>query len=590
MPGARAGPQYDVIRRMTKDVHQSTTQLTDAGPAMHVDLPGDDSTPIPALTIIYHPILRRIGERALLSELLAGRDAKISRTAPRFTPPHQNRAAALDDSRISRTPFRLRLLDDGGVALDPDQSRTKIVIDGNHVTAPWRVSVSELEHGVIIELGDRIALLLHLYTSSEERETGDLGLVGDSAQILRVREDIRRVAVLDVPVLIRGETGTGKELVASAIHQASVRRGRPLVSVNLAALPATLAAAELFGAVRGAFTGAARNQEGYFRRAHGGTLFLDEIGETSVDVQVMLLRALETGQIYALGAQRAEHVDVRLIAATDADLEAMVQHGHFRAPLLHRLAGYEIQMPPVRSRRDDVARLLIYFLGLDLAEGGETECLDRTESTPWLSMQQMVRLVRYDWPGNVRQLRNAARQIVIANRGRGEATLPGALVRQIEQPPAAALGGALPGAFLGTSAGPFLGTPAGASPGAFAGASPGPTRGALTDGLSAATAEHARRLAPPRRQPSDISEQELVEALREHRWNIRATAVALRIPRTSLYRLIESSPGLRTAGDLDPDEIRACHSATHGNLDAMVERLCVSKKALRRRIKELSLA
>jgi DNA-binding NtrC family response regulator len=581
---------------MTKDVHQSTTQLTDAGPAMLVDVPGDDCTPIPALTIIYHPILRRIGERALLSELLAGRDAKISRTAPRFTPPHQNRAAALDDPRISRTPFRLRLLEDGGVELDPDQSRTKIVIDGNHVTAPWPVSVAELEHGVIIELGERIALLLHLYTSSEERETGDLGLVGDSAQILRVREDIRRVAVLDVPVLIRGETGTGKELVASAIHQASVRRGRPLVSVNLAALPATLAAAELFGAVRGAFTGAARNQEGYFRRAHGGTLFLDEIGETSVDVQVMLLRALETGQIYALGAQRAEHVDVRLIAATDADLEAMVQHGHFRAPLLHRLAGYEIQVPPVRARRDDVARLLIYFLGLDLAEGGETECLDRTESTPWLSMQQMVRLVRYDWPGNVRQLRNAARQIVIANRGRAEATLPDALVRQIEQPPAAALGSALPGPFSGTSAGPFSGTSQGAFPGTsqgpFPGTSQGPAHGALNDGLSVTTAEHARRMAMalPRRQPSDISEQELVEALREHRWNIRATAVALRIPRTSLYRLIESSPGLRTAGDLDPDEIRACHSATNGNLDAMVERLCVSKKALRRRIKELSLA
>jgi DNA-binding NtrC family response regulator len=559
--------------RMTKDVHQSTTQLTDASPAMHVDVSGDDCTPIPALTIIYHPTLRRIGERALLSELLAGRDAKISRTAPRFTPPHQNRAAALDDSRISRTPFRVRLLDDGGVALEPDESRTKIAIDGSQVTAPWRVSVAELEHGVIIELGDRIALLLHLYTSSEERETGDLGLVGDSAQILRVREDIRRVAVLDVPVLIRGETGTGKELVASAIHQASVRRGRPLVSVNLAALPATLAAAELFGAVRGAFTGAARNQEGYFRRAHGGTLFLDEIGETSVDVQVMLLRALETGQIYALGAQRAEHVDVRLIAATDADLEALVQHGHFRAPLLHRLAGYEIQVPPVRARRDDVARLLIYFLGLDLAEGGETECLDRTESTPWLSMQQMVRLVRYDWPGNVRQLRNAARQIVIANRGRAEATLPDALVRQIEQPPAGTPGSAPPPAApLG-----------GALPGAFPGAFP--------DGLSGAAAEHVRRMAValPRRQPSDISEQELGDALRAHRWNIRATAVALRIPRTSLYRLIESSPGLRTAGDLEPDEIRACHSATHGNLDAMVERLCVSKKALRRRIKELSL-
>jgi DNA-binding NtrC family response regulator len=537
---------------MTKDIHQSTTLFTVGGPATHADVPGDDGTAIPTLTILHHPLLRRIGERALLSELLAGRDAKVSRMAPRFTPPRQSRAAALDDSHVSRAPFRLRLLDDGSIALDPSQSRTRIVVDGHHVTASTRFAPAELERGVIIELADRIALLLHLYTPREESETGDLGLVGDSAQILGVREDIRRVAVLDVPVLIRGETGTGKELVASAIHEASARRDRPLVSVNLAALPAALAAAELFGATRGAYTGAARNQQGYFRRAHGGTLFLDEIGETSVDVQAMLLRALETGQIYALGAQRAEHVDVRVIAATDADLDAMVQHGDFRAPLLHRLAGYDIHVPPLRARRDDIARLLIHFLGLELAESGETEHIDRTGPVPWLSMQQMVRLVRYDWPGNVRQLRNAARQIVIANRNRTEVVFPESLMRQIEQP----------------------------RPGALAAGPPGP-----------AEARAGRfDIATPRRQPADISEQELVDALRRYRWNIRATAAALGIPRTSLYRLIESSSCVRTAGELDPEEIRACHRATHGDLDAMVERLCVSKKALRRRIKELSLA
>ena len=537
---------------MTTDIHQSTTQLTIVGPAAHADVCGDHGTAIPTLTIVHHPLLRRIGERALLSELLAGRDAKISRTAPRFTPPRQLRSAALDDSHVSRAPFRLRLLDDGSITLDPDQSRTRIVIDGSHVGAPRRFSPAELEHGVIIELSDRIALLLHQYTPREESETGDLGLVGESVQIVRVREDIRRVAVLDVPVLIRGETGTGKELVASAIHEASARRDRPLVSVNLAALPAALAAAELFGATRGAYSGAARDQEGYFRRAHGGTLFLDEIGETSVDVQVMLLRALETGQIYALGAQRAEHVDVRVIAATDANLDAMVQHGQFRAPLLHRLAGYDIQVPPLRAWRDDIGRLLIHFLGLELAESGEAERLDRTGPAPWLSMQQMVRLVRYDWPGNVRQLRNAARQIVIANRNRAEVVFPASLMRQIE-----------------------------------------PSRpSARADGPAATAGGQAGELdiASPRRQPAEISEQELVDALRTYRWNIRATAVALQIPRTSLYRLIESSTRVRTAGDLDAEEICACHRATHGDLDAMVERLCVSKKALRRRIKELGLA
>ncbi len=547
---------------MTNDAHQYTTQVndTDTGTSGGTpsDVSGDPGAPIPALTIVYHPMLRRIGERALLSELLAGRDAKVSRTAPRFAPPRQARGASLDDPRISRTPFRLRRMDDGSITLEPDQSRTRIVIDGSRVTAPWRISSAEVAHGVLIELGDRIALLLHLHTPYEEHDARDLGLVGHSAELLRVREDIRRVAALDVAVLIRGETGTGKELVASAIHEASARKSRPLVSVNLAALPAGLAAAELFGAMRGAFTGAAHQQDGYFRRSHGGILFLDEIGETPVDVQVMLLRVLETGQIYALGAQRAERVDVRVIAATDADLDTMVQQGRFRAPLLHRLAGYEIHIPPLRARRDDIGRLLIHFLGLDLAENGETDLLDRTEPAPWLPMALTTRLVRYDWPGNVRQLRNAVRQIVIANRGRAEAALPEPLARQISRQPSQ-------------------------QPSHQSGASPGAT-------VAPASGTHARRAGPPRRHPAEVSEDELAQALHTHRWNIRATAAALRIPRTSLYRMIEASPGLRTAGELDADEIRACHRDTGGNLDAMVERLRVSKSALQRRIKELTLA
>jgi two-component system nitrogen regulation response regulator GlnG len=367
-------------------------------------------------------------------------------------------------------------------------------------------------------------------------------------------------------VLIRGETGTGKELVASAIHEAGARRSRPLVCVNLASLPAALAAAELFGATRGAFTGAARTQEGYFRRAHGGTLFLDEIGEAPTDVQVMLLRAIETGEIYALGAQRAEQVDVRLLSATDADLDAMVGNGGFRAPLLHRLAGYEIHLPPLRARRDDVGRLLIHFLGLELAEIGETDRLDRSEPEPWLPMSLMTRLVRYDWPGNVRQLRNAVRQLVIGNRGRAEAELPESLARLLD----GAAHSDLSLHVHDTGPGPQL-------PAADASSHDPDT---LTTGPVPAQ----------RRRPSEIPEPELAKALRTHRWDIKATARELGISRTSLYGLIESSGLLRTAGELGVDEIRACHRETGGDLDAMVERLCVSKKALRRRIKELGLA
>jgi DNA-binding NtrC family response regulator len=546
---------------MTQDAQQNTTQPTDNHDSMAVERPSSPRAPVPVLTIVHHPILRRIGDRAFLGELVTGRAVKISRDTPRFEPPRQPQGASLGDRRISRTPFELRPRG-RGVVLEPCGSRTKIVIDGRRITGPQRFSRAELKLGVMIELGDRVALLLHLYVPCDESTTGDLGLVGHSAEIARVRESIRQVAALDVSVLIRGETGTGKELVASALHLAGARRSRPLVSVNLAALPAALAAAELFGAARGAFTGAARTQEGYFRRAHGGTLFLDEIGETPVDVQVMLLRAIETGEIYALGAQRAEQVDVRLIAATDANLDLMVEQGSFRAPLLHRLAVCVIHLPPLRARRDDIARLLIHFLGLELAEIGETDRLDRSEPGPWLPMSLMTRLVRYDWPGNVRQLRNAVRQLVIGNRGRSEAELPESVVRLLD--------------------------------GANHPDLPLDDQGADSGPLAAATEFEPDTLTTGpipshRRKPSEIPEAEIAEALRVHRWDIKATAVALGISRTSLYGLIESSGLVRTAGELGVDEIRACHRETGGDLDEMVERLCVSKKALRRRIKELGL-
>jgi len=446
----------------------------------------------------------------------------------------------------------LRPCADGGILVDPNDSRTRIVIDGDLIDQPRIVSPEQLQRGVVIELADRISLLLHLFDPHPERETGDLGLVGHSDHIARVRDDIRRVADLDVPVLIRGETGTGKELVATAIHESGARSRGPLVCVNMAAMPSALAAAELFGATRGAFTGATRGQDGYFRRASGGTLFLDEIGAAPAEIQVMLLRALETSEIYPLGAQRSERVDVRIIAATDARLEALIACGAFGAPLLHRLAGYEIHIPPLRDRRDDIGRLLLHFLGLDLAEHGNTDLLDRTEPTPWLPLALARRIMQHHWPGNVRQLRNVVRQLVISSRGELEANLSPALLRQLTD---------------------------------TASVVPAPP-----SEVSVAT---DRSHQAPRRtshRPADITEDELVDALCAHRWDIKSTAAALGISRTSLYKLMETSDRVRPAGQLDVDEIRACHRELGGDLDAMVDRLRVSKSALRRRIQELGLA
>jgi two-component system nitrogen regulation response regulator GlnG len=542
------------------DPQQRSTEITQP----HGDSPATvalrHATIVPALTIVYHPALRRIGDRVILGELAAGREARISRAAPRFAPPRQSRGDSLDHPRISRTPFVLRPSADGGVLLDPHANGKRITVDGDLVDRPRVLSPEQLHRGVLLELSECILLLLHMFTLHAERDTGDLGLVGHSDHSARVRDDIRRIADLDVPVLIRGETGTGKELVATAIHESGARARGPLVCVNMAALPPTLAAAELFGATRGAFTGATR-QDGYFRAAAGGTLFLDEIGAAPPELQAMLLRALETSEIHALGAQRAERVDVRIIAATDAHLEAQIERGAFSAPLLHRLAGYEIYIPPLRERRDDIARLLLHFLGLQLAENGDTHLLDRTDPEPWLPLALTRRLMQHHWSGNVRQLRNVVGQLVISSRGEPQASLSPALLRQ-----------------LGDTA------PSTAEP---------PTPPELRDATTTATTtDPPREPAAPKprsRKPADITKDEFEEAMRTHCWDIKSTAASLGISRTSLYQLMETF-GIHTAGQLDIEEIRACHRELGGDLDAMAERLRVSKPALRRRLKELGLS
>ena len=289
--------------------------------------------------------------------------------------------------------------------------------------------------------------------------------MGESEGLVELRREIRRVADLEIPVLLRGETGTGKELMARAIHRAGRRREKPYLSVNLGAIPPTLAASELFGAAKGAFTGAVRPHSGYFPRAHDGTLFLDEIGEAPPEVQVMLLRVLENGEIQHLGVQETQTVDVRMIAATDLDLETATDEGSFRAPLLHRLAGYEIVVPPLRERRDDFGRLLLDFLREELEAVGEAQRLER-ERSEWLPVSIVARLARHDWPGNVRQLKNAARQIVIGSRGSDTVRIGPQLERLLQEavarrgaPPAAGRKSAPPCSAAGAPSARSTGTP-----------------------------------------------------------------------------------------------------------------------------------
>jgi two-component system nitrogen regulation response regulator GlnG len=548
---------------------------------------------VPALTIVSHPQAQRVGERAVLDAVVAGRDVAVSRNAPEFARLGASRGASLDDRFISRRPIWIAAQRDGWIRVVASGDSTPVVI-GASTGGLIDLAPEDVARGVPIQLAERIVLLLHLVDLDRCRAPttaiGSLGMIGDSDALQRVRTAIARVADLGVPVLVRGETGTGKELVARAIHDCGARRAGPFVSVNLGALSRELAAAELFGATRGGYTGAIRDRPGLFRSAHGGTLFLDEIGEASPEVQVMLLRALETGEIQPIGADRPVAIDVRLVAATDAKLEDHIERGTFRAPLLYRLAGYELTMPALRDRREDIGALFYHFARAELAAMGELDRLTPRDphGPAWLPAALAVQLVQHPWPGNIRQLRNATRQLVIENRGRTQlgsalAMAPGPASAAVLTPPVSGAGAA-------TGAG------AGAATGAGAGERPTTAPGAAIDrrGKDAPASDGApapvgESRSGPRRKPAEVTGAELFAALRGCAWDLKAAADQLRIPRSSIYDLIDRHPEIRTAGDLGADEIAACHRDCGGDLDAMVARLQVSKRALQRRVKELGL-
>jgi len=235
-------------------------------------------------------------------------------------------------------------------------------------------------------------------------------LVGDSPALARVRERIAQVAATDSTVLIEGETGTGKELVARAIHAQSARRERALVKLNCAALPHELVESELFGHEKGAFTGAHQQRRGRFELADGGSLLLDEVGELPLQAQSKLLRVLQEREFERVGGTRALHVDVRVIAATNRDLQAEVAAGRFRADLYFRLNVFPIRLPPLRERRDDIPRLLQHVVARIARRLGR--------SVDGIAPAFVERALAHAWPGNVRELENVVERALIMSRGR----------------------------------------------------------------------------------------------------------------------------------------------------------------------------
>jgi formate hydrogenlyase transcriptional activator len=275
------------------------------------------------------------------------------------------------------------------------------------------------------------------YLRESALEAGPRGdIVGESAALRAVLVRVEQVARTDASVLVLGETGVGKELVAKAIHARSARRDATFVKVNCAALPATLVESELFGHEKGAFTGATARTLGRFELADRGTIFLDEIGELPLDLQAKLLRVLQDGEMERLGSQVTRRVDVRVIAATNRPLHAAVAERAFRADLYYRLAVFPIEVPPLRERREDIPLLVWYFVAQLRATLGTA--IDR------IPPAVMDRLVAYDWPGNVRELRNVVERAMIISAGPTlrlddafAAPPPGAAAAPAAAPPAA---------------------------------------------------------------------------------------------------------------------------------------------------------
>ena len=304
---------------------------------------------------------------------------------------HEKCDVVLTDPTVSRQHCEIALVDDGYLIRDLASTNGTFVGD-------VRVREVIVDRDTRLRVGDTILRVLPLDQTVELPITTDTNfgpLVGVSPAMRRVFEQLRKVAPTDVTVLITGESGTGKEVAARAIHEASPRAKGPLVVVDCGALPANLIESELFGHVRGAFTGAVRARVGAFEAATGGTIFLDEIGELPLDLQTRLLGVLERRKVTPLGGTDTRPVDVRVIAATNRDLRSQVNRGAFREDLYFRLAVVTVEMPPLRARKDDIRHYVKRFLdelGAHAAFSLDTETVERLEAQ--------------SWPGNVRELRN----------------------------------------------------------------------------------------------------------------------------------------------------------------------------------------
>lgn len=496
--------------------------------------------PILALTVLWHPDLARIGEQYLQSA--SDEAIEVSRFFPLFAR-HGRDGLGLGHGGVSRQPLRLARETGGRLSVTPPDSRMTVEVNGVEIAGPAMLEPAQLDSGVVLGLGRSILLCIH-WTDRLPRDNPVAGLLGVSAAAIQVRELIRTVAPTELPVLLLGETGTGKEVAARAIHALGKRAGKPLVTVNMAVMNEGLAAAELFGTARGAYTGAQSARTGLFAEADGATLFLDEIGNTPANVQPMLLRVLESGQYRVVGGDTDRRSSARVIAATDQDLSG----ADFNQALLRRLERFVITLPPLRARREDIGVLLVHALEQARGLG--------TAPVPALPFAFVSACANYDWPGNVRQLSHVlARALLLAQAG--QLPLFEALVgaRNAARP---------------------------ASVAAAAAAAASASVAAAAPALPAAVSVKRRAL-------DEFSDGEVVTALHNNGWQVQGAAAALGISRPSMYKLIEGHPAIRRPEAIGLEELQQAVVQGGADVERCAALLLTPVEALRRHLRGLGL-
>ncbi len=506
-------------------------------PSLIASLAGRYGTPELVLTIVFHPDTSRIGQRAIVPRGKGKMPWVLGRRCPAFAALSEEEPAPLDDPHISRRALQFEA-GNRHLLITRFEGASRCRVGRSEVHDSISIGWDRLRQGVPLLLGHSIVLLLRLDRGGTGALTAppqEMRLLGFSKCMADVRSQVERAALSGLDVLIRGETGTGKELVAAAIHESSARRDAPMVSVNMAAVPRELAAAALFGSVRGAFTGAERALPGYFGQAEGGTLFLDEIGDAPTEVQPQLLRALQQREVQVVGGA-VRRVDVRVISATDAPLDG--DDSNFRAALRYRLGAFEVNLPPLREHPEDIGVLLLHFLQRGAAEGGRELALPGARTAaPDIAAWAVLffTFLEYPWPGNVRQLENFANQVV-------------------------------PGSERAPTIGP-----------------------ALRRAFESARSEGSQIDPPGRRRMQDIDEDTFDRAMSENGFEVRGVAGQLGVSRAAVYRRIAASPRYRLANEIPAGELCGALEDCGHDIAVLASHFRVPVNSLRSRLRELGL-